>query len=97
MSAITLGELCFGADKRDSKKLHRLIATFAESVAPLAFDAAAAEHFGRLASSLAARGSPIGALDSMIAAHAISQKVILVTNNAKHFGRIAGLKCDNWV
>lgn len=97
ISALTLAELRFGADKRGSRKLHRLIDIFAEGVTPLPFDAEAATHFGRLAALLAARGTPIGSLDALIAAHAIAQKVILVTNNAKHFGRVTGLRCENWV
>ena len=97
ISAITLAELRFGADKRTSKKLHRLIDTFTDSVTPLPFDADAARHFGRLAADLAGRGTPIGGFDAMIAAHAVAQKVILVTNNAKHFARVTGLRCENWV
>jgi tRNA(fMet)-specific endonuclease VapC len=96
ISAITLVELRFGADKRGSKKLHKLIDTFAESITPLAFDAHAADHFGRVAAALAARGTPIGGFDAMIAAHASAQKVTLITNNSKHFSRVSGLKCENW-
>ena len=70
---------------------------FADSIVPLPFDAEAAGHFGRLAVDLAARGKPIGSFDAMIAAHAIAQKVVLVTNNSKHCGRVAGLRCENWV
>ena len=97
MSAITAAELRFGADKRGSRKLHRLIDTFMESVAPLPFDAEAARSFGRLATELAKRGTPIGVFDAMIAAHAVTRKVMLVTNNARHFGRVAGLRCETWV
>lgn len=97
ISAVTLAELRFGADKRRSKKLHRLVDAFIDSVTPLPFDADAAGEFGRLAADLAARGTSIGGFDAMIAAHALSQKVVLVTNNAKHFGRVSGLRCDNWI
>jgi tRNA(fMet)-specific endonuclease VapC len=97
ISAITLAELRFGADKRRSKKLHRLIDAFVDSVTPLPFDADAAGQFGRLAADLAARGTPIGGFDAMIAAHAVSRKVVLVTNNAKHFGRVSALRCENWI
>ena len=97
ISSVTLAELRFGADKRKSKKLHRLIDTFTESITPLAFDADAAAHFGRLAAALALKGTPIGGFDAMIAGHALAQKVVLVTNNAKHFGRVTGLRCENWL
>ena len=96
ISAITLAELRFGAHKRDSKKLHKLIDTFAESLAPQDFDIDAADEYGRLAADLAKRGTPLGAFDAMIAAHARSMKLTLVTNNEKHFRRVAGLKVENW-
>lgn len=96
ISAITLAELRFGADKRRSKKLHRLIDAFTDSVTSLPFDSDAAGHFGRLAADLAARGTPIGGFDAMIAAHAVSRRVVLVTNNARHFGRVSGLRCEAW-
>jgi tRNA(fMet)-specific endonuclease VapC len=97
ISSITLAELRFGADKRKSRKLHQLIDTFAESVTPLPFDADATAHFGRLAANLASRGTPIGGFDALIAGHAIAQKLVLVTNNAKHFGRVSRLRCENWL
>ena len=72
LSAISLAELRFGADKRHSKRLHRLIETFAATVAVVPFDAAAAAVFGRLCAGLESRGAPIGVLDTLIAAHALS-------------------------
>lgn len=97
ISAITLAELRFGADKRESKKLHRLIDAFIGSVTTVAFDADATTHFGRIAAALAVRGTPIGTLDAMIAGHAVAQKSVLVTNNLKHFERVPGLRCENWL
>jgi len=96
ISAVTLGELRFGAHKRDSKKLHKLIDAFTASIAPQEFDADAADEYGRLAADLAKRGSPIGVFDAMIAAHARAKKLILVTNNEKHFRKVPGLKIENW-
>src|SRR6185503_9543859 len=75
ISAITLAELRFGAHKRDSKKLHKLIDTFAEGLAPQPFDIDAADEYGRLAADVAKRGTPIGAFDAMIAAHALAMKL----------------------
>src|SRR5262245_44906026 len=60
MSAITVAELRYGAERRRSRKLHRLIDDFASSVLTLSFDDAAASRFGEIASELAARGSQIG-------------------------------------
>jgi len=97
ISAVALGELRFGADKRASRKLHKLIDTFVTSITVVPFGAAEAERYGRLAATLVTRGTPIGSLDTMIAAHAMVLKVALVTNNTKHFQRIAGLRCENWL
>jgi tRNA(fMet)-specific endonuclease VapC len=97
ISSLTLGELRFGAEKRKSRKLHKLIDVFAEAVQVLSFDAAAANHFGKLAALLQRRGTPIGTIDTMIAGHAQASSRILVTNNAKHFSRVPGLKSENWL
>ncbi len=97
ISSITLSELRFGADAKGSRKLHGLIDTFVLSVAVMPFDQAAADRFGPVASALAKRGEPIGTFDTLIAAHALSLGLTLVTNNAKHFQRVPGLKTANWV
>jgi tRNA(fMet)-specific endonuclease VapC len=97
MSSITLAELRFGAETRRSRKLHNLISTFAEAVAVLPFDHLAADSFAAVAVSLARRGVPIGTFDTLMAAHALSLRLIFVTNNAKHFSRVAGLKTENWL
>jgi tRNA(fMet)-specific endonuclease VapC len=97
ISAITLAELKYGADRRNSKKLHRLIDMFTGNVSVLPFDEACAVRFGKLASALVARGTPIGDFDTLIAAHAMQLAVTLVTNNTKHFTKVVGLKTENWV
>ena len=97
ISSITLAELRFGADAKGSRKLHALMDTFVLSVAVMPFDPAAADRFGPVASALARRGEPIGTFDTLIAAHALSLDLTLVTNNARHFQRVAGLKTANWV
>ncbi len=97
ISSITLAELRFGAEVRRSRKLHALIRTFVEAVAVVSFDERAADRFGSVAVSLARRGEPIGTFDTLMAAHALSLGLTFVTNNAKHFGRVTGLKTENWV
>lgn len=52
--------------------------------------------FGRLCAALQAKGSPIGTFDTLIAAHAMSLNLTLVTNDTKHFKRVHGLKTQNW-
>ena len=97
ISSITLAELRFGTDAKGSRKLHGLIDTFVQSVAVMPFDEAAAGRFGAVASALARKGEPIGTFDTLIAAHALSLGLTFVTNNAKHFQRVGGLKTANWV
>ena len=97
ISSITLAELRFGAEARQSRKLHRLISTFVESVEVLAFDQRAADRFAAVAASLARRGEPIGTFDTLMAAHALSLGLTFVTNNTHHFGRVVGLTTENWV
>jgi tRNA(fMet)-specific endonuclease VapC len=96
ISSITLGELRFGAEARRSRKLHRLISTFVESVEVVSFDQQAADRFATVATSLARRGSPIGTFDTLMAAHALALGLTFVTNNTQHFGRVVGLKRENW-
>jgi tRNA(fMet)-specific endonuclease VapC len=97
ISAITLAELRYGADRKGSRKLHGLIDTFASAIEVVAFDEAAAVEFGRIGSLLAERGTPIGEFDVLIAAHAVALRLVLVTNNVRHFARIPGLSFENWV
>ncbi len=97
MSSITLAELRFGAEARRSRRLHRLISTFVESVEVLAFDRRAADRFATVAAALARRGEPIGTFDTLMAAHALSLGLTFVTNNTQHFGRVPGLRTENWV
>jgi tRNA(fMet)-specific endonuclease VapC len=97
LSAITLAELRFGADRRGSRRLHRLIDAFVGDVAVVPFDGEAADRFGTVAAALVSKGTPIGALDTMIAAHALQLGLTLVTHNTKHFRRVRGLKVADWV
>src|SRR5688572_5039903 len=96
LSAITVAELRFGADKRKSRRIHRAIDAFLSGVEVLPFDAAAAAKFGVAGAALATSGLPIGQMDTLIAAHALSVTATLVTNNEKHFSKVAGLKIENW-
>jgi tRNA(fMet)-specific endonuclease VapC len=96
ISALTLAELRYGADRKGSRKLHRLIDTFAGAVAVMPFDETAAAEFGRIASLLADRGTPIGEFDALIAAHAVALRCTLVTGNVRHFSRVPGLAVESW-
>ena len=96
MSAITLAELRYGADRMGSRKLHALIDAFASAVEVVSFDEAAAAGFGRIGSILAERGTPIGDFDVLIAAHAVVLRCTLVTNSVRHFSKVPGLSVENW-
>jgi len=97
ISSITLAELRYGAEARRSRKLHRLITTFVEAIEIMPFDQLAADRFAAVAAALARRGEPIGTLDTLMAAHALSRRLTFVTNNTRHFARVAGLASENWV
>ena len=98
ISAVSLGELVFGAERsahpeRSLADIEGLAARL--EVAP--FDAVAATHFGQLRAELYSLGKPIGPYDMMIAGHARSTGLILVTNNEREFERVPGLRVENWV
>ena len=97
VSSITVAVLRFGAHRRGSRKLTRLIDTFLGSVQVCPFDEAAANAYGKLAADLVGRGAIIGQADTMIAAHTLSLGLILVTNNQAHFQRVRGLRLENWL
>ena len=61
------------------------------------FDANAANTYGEIRAKLEKKGTSIGSLDTLIAAHAISLKATLITNNVKEFVPVSGLKIENWV
>jgi tRNA(fMet)-specific endonuclease VapC len=97
ISSITWAELRFGAEAKRSPKLRRTIRSFAKDVTVLPFDQAAADKFAVVAAALARRGTPIGSFDTLVAAHALSLGITVVTNNTKHFGRVPRLTVENWV
>jgi len=97
ISAITLAELRFGVAKSlrrapNLERLERLLARF-ES---LDFDPAAAAAYGAVRAELESRGTPIGPLDTLIAAQAVATRAVLVTSNVGEFSRVRGLRWENW-
>lgn len=97
VSAITVAELRYGTSRRKSSRLDQLVDNFISNIAVMPFDEACTKPFGQIASALTEKGTPIGELDALIAAHAMTLGVTLVTNNLKHFKRVPGLKLANWV
>jgi len=97
ISAITVGELRYGAKTRQSKKLHALIDRFLAPFTVAAFGEAEAARYGELYAALERKGTRIGELDTQIAAHALTLGVTLVTNNDRHFSQVAGLRVEDWL
>ena len=96
ISAITLAELRYGAAKRNSHLLTQKIQAFCDLVQCIDWTGNAAEVYAKLRTELEANGNPIGSMDMLIAASALSEGTVLVTNNNAHFSRIKGLKLENW-
>lgn len=97
MSIITYGELWYGAEKSNNSELaHEKLNRLAELVPVLPLPVNGAKHYGLIRADLELAGTPIGANDLWIAAHALADKLILVSNNIKEFQRIANLELENW-
>ena len=98
ISSITVAELDYGVSKsRHATKNRLALAQFLSPLAVAAFDRDAAAAYGRVRATLEQKGTPIGAMDLLIAAHALSIGVRLVTNNAREFRRVPALRVENWV
>ena len=98
ISTITLGELVYGAEKSAYPERNLAdIEAMAARLEILPFDELAAVHFGQVRAELAKSGNPIGPYDQVIAGHARSLGLILVTNNTREFIRVSGLRLENWV
>ena len=98
MSTITYGELCFGAEKSSKPKQSRHILEHLVALIPvLPLDETVSTHYGKIRQHLQASGKTIGNNDLWIAAHALANKLILVTNNAAEFDGVPGLRVENWV
>ncbi|MGD8836354.1 MAG: type II toxin-antitoxin system VapC family toxin [Desulfobacteraceae bacterium] len=98
VSTITISELQYGVAKSQRRKNNQI--RLNEFIAPLEilpYDRAAAKTYGDIRYHLEKIGQPIGPLDLLIAAQAVSQNLIVVTNNDKEFVRIRKLKVENWV
>ncbi|GKX55129.1 ribonuclease VapC [Leminorella grimontii] len=97
ISTITLMELIYGAEKSaNPKKNLQEVEGFAARLEVLTYNANAAVHTGQVRAELAKLGTPIGPYDGMIAAHARSLGLVLVTNNTREFERVPGLRLEDW-
>lgn len=96
ISSVTAAELAFGVAKSGSARNHEALEMFLATLEIMPFDASTIWHYGELRAELERRGQPIGALDTMIAAHALAANTILVTNNTREFARVPALRLQNW-
>lgn len=96
ISSVTAAELAFGVAKSGSARNREALEMFLAPLEILPFDASAIWQYGELRAGLERRGQLIGALDIMIAAHALASNTILVTNNTREFARVPGLRLQNW-
>ena len=96
ISSVTAAELAFGVAKSGSARNREALEMLLSPLEVLPFDASVIWHYGELRAGLERRGQPIGALDTMIAAHALASNTILVTNNTREFARVPGLRLENW-
>ena len=98
ISSITYAELCHGIDKSRNREQNRLaLSVFLAGIQIIPFDARAAIQFGSLCTRLELAGTPIGVMDTLIASHALSLGLTVVTNNTREFSRVPGLPVEDWV
>nr|WP_269558000.1 tRNA(fMet)-specific endonuclease VapC [Halomonas sp. 1513] len=97
ISTVTLMELIYGAEKSASPERNlAVVEGFAARLEVLDYDAHAAAHSGQIRAELAKSGTPIGPYDQMIAGHARSRGLVVVTHNIGEFQRVPGLRVENW-
>ena len=98
VSSITVAELDYGVAKSEQVGRNRLaLVRFLAPLTVVPFESNAASVFGEIRASLEKQGTPIGPYDLLIAAQALANDFILVSNNIKEFERIPSLKLENWV
>lgn len=97
ISTVTWMELVFGAERSQHVERNlRDVEHFAARLEVLSYDSEAAAHTGQIRAELARIGQPIDPYDQMIAGHARSRGLILVSNNTREFSRISGLRLEDW-
>ncbi len=97
VSTITVSELQYGVVKSKNRKLNKQrVENFLSPLEIIPYDEIAANTYGDIRNRLEKRGESIGPLDMLIAAHALSRNLVLITNNEKEFKRVKNLKVKNW-
>jgi tRNA(fMet)-specific endonuclease VapC len=97
ISSITLAELQYGVEKSINREKNKeALEKFLTPIEIIDFGVSATKEYGKIRAELEKMGTPIGSLDMLIAAHAKSLDLTLVTNNEKEFDRVNSLKIENW-
>lgn len=97
ISSVTLAELLYGVEKSAKPAANlSVVEDFAARVEVLPLGDKAAAHYGQIRAELERAGTPIGPYDLMIAGHARSEGLVVVTNNMREFERVSGLRLENW-
>lgn len=96
-SVIVAAEIAFGFAKRPAPKLQRQTAEVLDRIRIVAFDVTAITAYAAIRADLETRGKPIGANDTLIAAHALALDATLVTANERESRCVAGLRVENWI
>ena len=96
ISSITGAELAYGVARSGSARNQQALEKFLVPLDIVAFDATAMRQYGQLRTRLEKKGTPIGPLDMLIAAHALALGCTLVTSNLREFERVPGLALENW-
>ena len=97
ISAITLSELQYGVARSGRREQNRIaLEAFIAPLEVLPYDRVVADRYGKIRAELDMAGTPVGALDLLIAAHALTCGLVLVTNNEREFRGVPSLKVENW-
>ena len=96
--SLTVAELKYGVYKSQFPERNQTaLSQFLSPLQIIKFNEDAADYYGKIRADLEKRGQVIGSMDMLIAAHALSLDIILVTNNSKEFSRVPHLKIENWL
>ena len=96
LSSIVVSELLYGATKKESPKLMRIVSTFIDNFIIYDYSKVSAQSYANIRTDLEKKGLTIGANDLLIASHALSLGAVLVTNNTREFVRIEKLVLEDW-
>lgn len=97
ISSITLAELEYGVQASANPEKNTIaLLKFLAIVEILSFESGAAEEYGKICADLRRKGTPIGTMDMLIAAHAKAENLVVVTHNTREFKRVDGLLLEDW-